>query len=97
MEVATEQKIIQPTDQHDVDLNKAVGGIQPDAQKPIPLTEELRQIGVDVTHIAGSAFKEVMSGVGGSTRDRVASNNPISLVWERARRMKEKLIQEKAA
>lgn len=89
MEAAPEQKIIQPVDQHDIDLNRSVEvATQPEAQKPIPLTEELKQIGVDATHVIGSTFDELMSGEGGSTRDRVASRSPIRLVLERVKRLK---------
>lgn len=99
MEAAPEQKIIQPVDQHDVNLTEAIiGATQPDAQKPIPLTEELEQIGVDAIHVAGSTFDELMSGdEGGKTRDRVARINPISLVRERLKRIKDGPVLKKAA
>lgn len=95
---APEQRVIQPKDQHEIDLHRKIeGAIQPAAQKPIPLTEELKQIGVDATHIAGSTFDELMSGEGGSTRDRVASKNPINLVWEKIKRRGNSSAQKKAA
>lgn len=95
---APEQKIIQPVDQQDTNLNRMVeGATQPESQKPIPLTEGLRQVGVDATHVVGSTFDELMSGEGGSTRDRVTSRNPISLVWERINRKRDKPTLKKAA
>lgn len=89
---------MEAVDQRDVNLTKAItGAIQPDIQKPIPLTEELKQIGVDATHVAGSTFDELMSGEGRETRNRVASKNPISLVWERIKRKRGKFPLGKAA
>ena len=80
---------MESTEQHDSHLIKVVPeATQPEAQKPIPLTEDLKQIGVDATHVVGSTFDELMGGEGGSSRDRVASKNPINLVLERARRLK---------
>lgn len=94
---APEQKIIQLVEQHDAKLNQAVeGAIHPETQKPIPLTEDLQQIGVDATHVIGSGFEELMSGEGRDTRDRVASKNPIRLVWERANRLRDKVTKKAA-
>ena len=77
------------TEEQDSNLIKVVpGATQPEAQKPIPLTEDLKQAGVDATHIIGNTVDELMNGEGGSSRDRVVSHNPINLVLERARRLK---------
>lgn len=79
-------------EQHDATLIRSVeGATRPETQKSIPLTDELKQIGVDAIHIAGTTFDELMSGEGRDTRDRVAGKNPISLVRERARRFKSEL------
>ena len=87
---------MESTEQQDRHLIKVVpGATQPEAQKSIPLTADLKQIGVDATHIVGSTVDELMSGEGGSSRDRVASKNPINLVLERARRLRARL--QKAA
>lgn len=82
---------------HDAGLIQSIkGATQPEAQKPIPLTEDLRRWGVDATHIAGSAFGELMNGKGGDARDRVAiSGNPIRLLEERFGKLKPD--QKKAA
>lgn len=83
---------MESVDRQDVSLIKKVeGASQPEAQKPIPLTEDLKRIGVDATHVIGSTFDELMSGEGRDTRDRVARKNPISLVLEKARRLKSPL------
>lgn len=81
---------MESAEQHDASLNQAVeGATQPEAQKSIPLTEDLRQIGVNVTHIAGSTFDELMSGEGGDTRDRiVSSRNPIKLALEKLKKLR---------
>ena len=67
--------------------------VPPSQLKP-SLTEELKQIGVDATHIAGSTLEELTTGEKSSTRNRVTSKNPLNLVWERFRR---KRAEEKAA
>lgn len=100
-----EKEIIQSPDRKDADFHgnlrqelKKLGhdvSTKPDHEKPIPLTEELRQIGTDITHIAGSTVDELVTGDGGSTRDRVASRNPLKIAWERLRR--KRLIQKEAA
>ena len=79
---------MESAEQRDVSLQKVAGVIQPEGKKPIPLSEELKQIGVDATHIAGSTFDELMSGQGMGTRDRIASRNPFRLAWERAKKLK---------
>lgn len=72
-------------EKHDANLIKAIkGATKPESQQPISLSEDLKQIGVDVTHVAGSTFDELMSGEGRDTRDRVASSrNPIKIALER--------------
>ena len=103
MDGSASTEILQPVEKHETKLHNGVKvplqelghnvSTESDLQKPIPLTEGLRKIGVDATHIAGSGFEELMSGVGGSTRDRVTSGrNPISIAIERAKR----LIHKKA-
>lgn len=89
---------MEAVDRQDVSLIKNVeGASQPEAQKPIPLSEDLKRIGVDATHVIGSTFDELMGGEGRDTRDRVASRNPINLVLERAKRIRNRLTQKKAA
>lgn len=95
-ESAREEHIIHPVDRDEATMHHKVQGelevlghgmeTKPPAEKPIGLTGALKQIGADVTHITGSTFDELMTGEGGSTRDRVASRNPISLAWERLKR-----------
>lgn len=99
------KRIIQSAEQPTQELHETVGGelskfghnvsTQPESTKPIPLTEELQQIGTDVTHITGSTVEELITGKGGSTRDRTAKN-PFNLVWERLKRKKASQ-QKKAA
>lgn len=95
-ESAREKYIIHPVDRDEANVHHKLQGelkglghgmeTTPPAEKPIPLTGELKQIGADATHIVSSTFDELMTGEGGSTRDRVASRNPISLAWERLKR-----------
>lgn len=56
------------------------------AETPLPLTDQLRQIGVDAGHIAHSTFEEVTTG--GATGIRTtASKNPLRIISERVRAM----------
>ena len=104
MDGSASTEILQPVEKNETNLHNGVKSplkelghnvsTEPDSQKPIPLTEGLKQIGVDATHIAGSGFDELMSGVGRSSRDRTThGRNPISIALERAKR----LVQKKAA
>lgn len=88
---------MESAENRDIDLIKSIAGAtQPHAQKPIPLTEDLKQIGVDVTHIAGNTFDELVGGEGRNARDRVAtSGNPIRLIEEKFRKFRS--VQQKAA
>lgn len=72
-------------EKHDTHLIQAIKDARkPESQQPISLSEDLKQIGVDVTHVAGSTFNELMSGEGRDARDRVArQGNPIRIVRER--------------
>ena len=83
---------MESAEKHDAQLVQGVeGATQPESQKPIPLTNDLKQVGVDVTHIAGGTFDELMNGEGRGTWDRVVTEQkPISL-WEKAKRLKDSL------
>lgn len=64
----------------------------PPTQIRFPLTGNLEQLGVDASHVIGSKLEELTSGTGGSTLDRMADRkNPISLAWERAKKLKARL------
>lgn len=80
---------MESAEQHDAQLIQGIkGATQPEAQKPIPLTSDLKQVGVDATHIAGSTFDELIGGEGGSSRVRtVPSRNPFKIAFERARKL----------
>lgn len=68
---------------------------------PSHLLEGIKEFGGEVLHdthdYVKTGLEELTSGVGGSTRDRVTSRNPINLVWERAKRFRNKLTQKKVA
>lgn len=56
------------------------------AETPLPLTNQLKQIGVDAGHIAGSTFEEVVTG--GATGIRTTeSRNPLRIISKRVRTM----------
>lgn len=65
------------------------------------LLEGMKEVGGEILHdthaYAKTSLVELAGGKGGSTRDRVASKNPISLVWERINRKRDKPTLEKAA
>lgn len=75
-------------EKHDASLIQSIkGATQPEAQKPIPLTGDLKQIGVDAAHVVGSSVDELIRGEGRDTRDRVASpRNPIRIVLEKLKK-----------
>lgn len=66
--------------QKELDLHQGVGEqltnlkqptqTVPHTEQAIPLTEELKQVGVDATHIIGSKFKELTTGTTPSTEVR---------------------------
>lgn len=64
---------------------------KPASQQPFPLTEEIKQLGVDARHIADSAFHDVVTGASEEARVRgTDSKNVISI-------MKGRLLHKKAA
>lgn len=72
------------------DLRRNIGGsdIPPSEIKP-SLTKDLKQIGVNAAHFAGSTFEEVMEGEGPDTRTRVTSGkNPGRWLLERTSKMR---------
>ena len=79
---------MESTEQRDGNLIKAIpGATRPDSQKPIPLTDDFKQTGVDISHVVGSTYDELMSGEGGDTRDRVAiPGNPVRFLKEKLRK-----------
>lgn len=89
---------MESAEKHDTQLIQGVeGATQPEAQKPIPLTSELKHFGVDVTHITGSTFDELMGGEGGGSRDRTAPGK-MSIGISRIREsLKNKFLRKKAA
>lgn len=87
--------IIQSVDQQQAAVHQKIEGnlrqlrhntaTQPPSQQPIGLTEDLRQASVDAAHIIGSTYADIVTGEGGTNRDRIASsNNPLKLRLERA-------------
>lgn len=55
------------------------------AETPIPLTSDLKQIGVDAGHIIGSSFEEMTQG---TTHIReTKSRNPLNLIKEKAAKL----------
>ena len=88
---------MESAEQRDIKLIQSVpGAVQPEGDKPISLTNDLKQIGVNASHIAGNAFDELINGEGRDTRDRVAiPRNPISLIKEKFRKFR--LARRKAA
>lgn len=76
-------------EKHDTHLIQAIkDATKPESQQPISLSEDLKQIGVDVTHVAGSTFDELMSGEGRDTRDRVARQGNLTRILDRWRKRK---------
>lgn len=100
MEKPASERIVQSAEQPTKDLHEGVkeslrklghsGPTIPAAQTLPPLTEELKRVGVDAAHIAGSTFEEVVTG--GATHIReTPSKKPLALVWERLRRLGRKV------
>jgi len=89
---------MESAEQHDAHLIHSVeGATQAEGQRPIPLTEDLKQIGVDARHIIGSTVNELAHGEGRDSRDRLAiKQNPFKLALERAKSLKNRLLKKAA-
>lgn len=72
--------VMKDSAQKELDLHQGVGEqlthlkqptqTVPPTEKAIPLTEELKQVGVDATHIIGSKLEELTTGTTPSTEVR---------------------------
>lgn len=98
MEGPAQKEIIQTPEQHSDGLHKEMeeqlgslghqGSTKPAG--PIPLTDELKEVGVDLAHIAGSGFKELVTG-GESQIRTTESKKPLSIAAIR-QAMRNKLL-----
>lgn len=101
MDGSAPKEILQPTGVVDNQLHETVkphlvkmghtGDTKPPSQQPFPLTEEVRQLGVDAQHIADSAFHDLVTGASEEAKVRgTDSKNVVSII-------KERLLRKKAA
>lgn len=101
MDGSAPKKFLQPAKAVDDKMHQAVKpqlvkmghteDTKPISQQPFPLTEEIKQLGVDARHIADSAFHDVVTGASEEASVRgTDSKNVISII-------KERLLHKKAA
>lgn len=94
---AAPKQVIQTPQQATDNLHQAVGQnlqqmgrssatVPTTSETPIPLTDELRQIGVDASHVIGTSFEELTQG---TTHIReTKSKNWLKLLQEKVARIK---------
>lgn len=103
---AAPKQVIQTPQQATDTLHQNVGGnlqqmghnasiVPTTSDTPIPLTDELKQIGVDASHIMGTTFEELTQG---TTHIReTKSKNLLKLFQEKASKLAQSLRLKKAA
>lgn len=101
MDGSVPKEILQPTEadteqMHEkVKTNLRIVGhdkdTQPETEKPIPLTEDLKQLGVNAMHIAGVNYHELLTGEGERAKVRASDNKSV------VSKIRDQFLRKKAA